>query len=149
MAEKKMSLEALLLQQIELQKQLIEAQQKVIELQAKIDEMTPKNAPDEELHWHIASGGMTSTAAAESENLETVKKFRDWNVSFAKKHIKPYVNPKVYGECLNQMTRGLSDRIAELETKKHQQKVVGGSIGNHRAVDEPPKMIQLYLMEQG
>lgn len=101
-----------------LQQQLIEAQQKIIELHNRIDKMTPKHASDDEIIWHVASNGMMSDEAANSDDLATVKRFRDWNVSFAKKHIKPYVNPTVYGECLNQMTRGLATRIAELESKE-------------------------------
>lgn len=141
------STEELLLQQIALQKQLIEAQQKIIALQEQVDRLTPKNAPDEEIHWHIASEGVSSVDAAASDDLQTVKRFRDWNVSFAKKFIKPYVNPKVYGECLNQMTRGLSTRIAELETRQQRQKVIGGVSNTSDTTEQPSKVIQLMLMQ--
>jgi hypothetical protein len=47
-----------------------------------------------------------------------LRRFRDWNGKFAQQFIKPYVNAKVYGECLNQMTRGLSERIAKQDTLK-------------------------------
>ncbi len=107
----------LLRKQNELQQQVIEAQQKIIELQARVDEMTPKTPPTNEVNWHIASG-MYSTDAANSDDLETLKRFRDWNRTFAEKHIKPYVNPKAYSECLNQMTRGLSERISTLQTER-------------------------------
>src|SRR5687767_13121860 len=101
---------AMLFIQTCLQQQLIEAQRKIIELQERIDAMTPKNPPDEEVFWHIASNTM-SDEAANSDDVAVVRKFRQWHVDFAKKHLKPYVSPKVYGECLNQMTRGLSERI--------------------------------------
>ncbi|NDJ62278.1 MAG: hypothetical protein GYB67_14215 [Chloroflexi bacterium] len=104
-------------QLITMQQQLINSQQQVIELQRRIDAMTPKNAPDEELLWHLASGGIMSSEAANSLDPALVRKFQDWLVHFAEKHIKPYVNQKVYMECLSQMTRGLPERIAKLETK--------------------------------
>jgi hypothetical protein len=110
-----------------LQQQLVESQRKIIELQQRIDEMMPKNAPDQEISWHIASNGIMSEEAASSEDIATVRKFKDWNVGFAQKHIKPYVNPQVYGECLNQMTRGLSTRIAELETRQRINKSLSSS----------------------
>lgn len=109
---------ALLFQQGVLQQQLIEMQHQVIKLQQHIDSMTPKNPPDEEVFWHISSDGLTSEAAAESDDLTLLKRFRDWNIAFAKHHIKPYVNPLVYGECMNQMTRGLATKIAMLETEQ-------------------------------
>lgn len=110
------------IERITLQQELIETQQKVIALQQRIDEMTPKNAPDDEILWHIASGGIMSKEAAESSDVRVVKRFLKWNQDMAKKHIKPYVNPKVYMECLQQMTRGLPDRIAELESAAHFKK---------------------------
>lgn len=113
---------ALLFYQTMLQQQLIEAQQKIIELQKRLDDLTPKNVPDEDVFWHIASGGVMSEEAATSEDLALVLKFKKWNETFAEKHIKPYVNPLVYGECLNQMTRGLNARITELETKGRKPK---------------------------
>lgn len=102
-----------------LQQELIQTQQKLIALQQRIDNMTPKNAPDEELLWHIASGGIMSKEAAQSNDIKIVKKFLKFNQDLAKKHIKPYVNPKVYMECLQQMTRGLPERVAELESDAH------------------------------
>jgi len=108
---------AFLFYQTMLQQQLIETQQKVIELQQQIDDMTPKAIVEKDDFWHITSGGILSEEAANSEDVAIVRKFKDWNVTFAQKHIKPYVNPQVYSETLNQMTRGLPTRLAELETK--------------------------------
>ena len=105
----------------EAQQQLVEAQQKIIALQQQVLDMTPKNVPDEEVMWHIHSKGISSAQAANSDNPDEVRRFRDWNVQFAKKHIKPYVNPAVFSECLNQMTRGLAERIAELTTERDMQ----------------------------
>ena len=116
---------AMMVEYMTLQEELLEAKREIIELQKRIDEMTPKNTPDEDIFWHI-SGGMPSSAAASSDDLATVKRFRDWNTQFAKRHIKPYVNPKVYGECLNQMTRGLAEQIAKLETEQAISKIVAG-----------------------
>lgn len=107
------------IERITLQQELIETQQKLIGLQQRIDSMTPKNAPDEELLWHVASGGIMSKEAAQSNDVKIVKKFLKFNQDLAKKHIKPYVNPKVYMECLQQMTRGLPERVAELESAAH------------------------------
>ena len=121
--------------QILWQQQLVEAQRKVIELQARIDAMTPKNAPWSEILWHVASG-MYSLDAATSNDLATVIRFRDWLNEFAKAHIKPYVNPTVFGECLTQMTRGLSDQIAKLEM----QKLMRGEpvqIGDGKVIQRP------------
>lgn len=108
-------LTALLVQQAILQQQLIEAQQEIIALHRKIDRMTPKKAKDKNIFWHLVSDGLSSVEAAKSTDPITVRQFRDWIVKFARKHIKPYVNDKVYGECLNQMTRGLAERVADLE----------------------------------
>jgi hypothetical protein len=99
------------------QQQLIETQQKVIALQQQIDDMRPKAISEKEEFWHLVSNGIMSDEAANSDDLRLVRKFRDWNMDFAKKHVKPYVNQQVYSEVVNQMTRGLSTRIAELETK--------------------------------
>lgn len=112
----------------EAQQQLVEAQQKIIALQQQVLDMSPKNVPDEEVMWHIHSKGILSSQAANSDNLDEVRRFRDWNVKFAKKHIKPYVNPTVYSECLNQMTRGLAERIGDLTSERDMQ-----------ALSKPPK----------
>jgi hypothetical protein len=103
---------------IDAQKQALEASQKVIDLQSRIDRMTPKNVRDEEVSWHIASGGVLSDDAAKSEDLTLVKRFYEWNMAFARRYVKPYVNPRVYSEVVTQMTRGLPLRIATLETQK-------------------------------
>src|SRR5262249_44336392 len=111
--------QAVLQQQvIESQQQLIAAQKQVIALQKKLQKKTPKNPRDAQVYWHIASGGIMSTEAANSKDLATVRKFQEWNENFAEKFVKPYVSPKVYAECVNQMTRGLPERIAGLETQK-------------------------------
>jgi len=99
-----------------MQQQLIEAQREIIELRERIDDMTPETPADDEI-WHIKSG-MMSSDAAESDDLETVEEFQKWNIEFARKHIKPYVNPKTYGEALNQMTRGLPQRVALLRCEE-------------------------------
>ena len=109
---------ALLFRQMRMQQELNESQQIIIALQKRIDELTPKVVPDNEVIWHVASKGMLSKEAALSDDPKTVRAFQDWLVGFAKKYIKPYVNPKVYMEASQQMTRGLPERLAELETKK-------------------------------
>lgn len=104
-----------LLKQNTLQKQIIEQQQTIIKLQEKINQLTP--APvDNDVHWHIASGGVKSDDIANSEDLHLVRQFYQWNIDFAKKYVQPYVNPKVYSEVVNQMTRGLSEQISKLES---------------------------------
>lgn len=108
---------SMILQQMTLQQQLIDAQQKIVELQKRIDDMTPKTPSDQEVFWHIASKGTLSLEAANSDDITTVRKFRDWNVEFAKRFVQPYVDPNVFSECVNQMTRGLSERIVQLEKK--------------------------------
>lgn len=120
---------AMLFQQMALQQQLIEAQQQLadtrkevvkaqrqtIALQKKLDKRTPKTPDDEEVFWHLA-GGMMSLDAANSNDLATLRKFEAWLVDFGRAQIKPYVHHKAYTECSNQMTRGLTERIAELQT---------------------------------
>ncbi len=129
-------LQQLALQQelIATQQQLIEAQQENIALQRRIDKMTPKKPKDKDIFWHLVSDGISSTDAANSTDPITVRQFRDWNVNFAKKFIKPFVNDKVYGECLNQMTRGLAERMADLENKQweasHPNKSKNSNEGN-------------------
>jgi len=110
-------------QLMNMQQQVIDMQQKVIALQQQIDEMRPKAVSEQDVFWHLTSNGVMSEDAAKSDDIHLVKKFQQWNVDFAKKHIKPYVNPQVYGEALNQMTRGLPTRIAELETKSSKRTV--------------------------
>lgn len=105
-------------QLIETQQELLKAQKQIIALQRKLDKKTPKTPKDTDVFWHLVSDGVLSTEAANSDDLLTLMQFYEWIVNFAKKHIRPYVNPKVYGECLNQMTRGLNLRIAMLETKE-------------------------------
>jgi hypothetical protein len=112
----------------EAQQQLVAAQQKIIALQQQVLDMTPKNVPDEEIIWHIHAKGILSSQAANSDNPDEVRRFRDWNVQFAKKHIKPYVNPAVFNECLNQMTRGLAERIADLTSERDIQTLVNPPI---------------------
>ena len=95
---------------------------------------------------------MLSKEAARSDNLETVLRFRDWNIEFAKKYIKPYVNPKVYSECLNQMTRGLSERIAQLKTEREIAAAASPRPSRSQkqtSADEPAekRVIQLSLIQ--
>ncbi|MEP7290063.1 MAG: hypothetical protein ABI947_30310 [Chloroflexota bacterium] len=104
-------------QLIQTQQDLLKAQKQIISLQKQLNKQTPKNPRDKDIFWHLASDGLLSTEAANSGDLITLKQFYEWNVNFAKKYIRPYVNPKVYGECLNQMTRGLAARISALETQ--------------------------------
>lgn len=108
---------ALQQQLIDTQQQLVESQKQVVALQKKLDRKKPKTPKDEDVFWHIASGGMLSTEAANSQDLITVRKFQEWNIKFAEKYIKPYVDPKVYSECVTQMTRGLPERAASLQTR--------------------------------
>lgn len=115
----------MLLQQIACQQQLIEAQQQIIEsqrenakIQRKLDKMKPSTPKDKDIFWHLVSDGLSSHEAATCDDLITVLQFDEWINKFGAKHIKPYVNPKVYNECLNQMSRGLPQRIAQLRTQK-------------------------------
>src|SRR5258708_39822518 len=119
------TLNALLLQLASTQKQLIDTQQeliksqkRVVRLQNKLIKTTPKDPKDEDVFWHIASSGQMSLEAANSKDLATVRKCEEWNIKFAEKHIKPHVSQNVFSECVNQMTRGLPERIATLETQE-------------------------------
>ena len=134
---------AMMMQQTLLQAQLIEAQQQIIELQNQLSEKQPITPKDEEAFWHVAANGLLSTEAAESNDVVTVKKFLDWNVDLAEKHVKPYVNPKVYGEVVNQMTRGLPERIAHLQTRRetHEKK------SPKKKDPEGKRIIQLALLQ--
>jgi multidrug efflux pump subunit AcrA (membrane-fusion protein) len=106
---------------IEAQKQALEAQKQALSLQKKLNKLTPKNPKDEDVFWHIASQGVRSLEAAQSDDLATVQRFGHWIDKFGEKYIKPHVSPKVYIECHNQMSRGLPERIAELRTKAELQ----------------------------
>lgn len=112
------ALMVMLLKQMALQMQVIELQQQVIELQQRIDEMTPKAVPSDAL-WHIKTGTQ-SPDVSKITDLALLEKFRDWNYEFGERHIKPYVNPKAYMECLHQMTRGIPLRIAELQMRDYE-----------------------------
>jgi hypothetical protein len=139
---------AWLFYQTMLQQQIIELQQKVIELQQRIDKMTPPTPPDEEVFWHISSGLM-SDEAANSDSAKVVRRFRKWNIDFANKHIKPYVNPKVYSECLNQMTRGLSERITELEAEQEAEEEIRvvKKASSKKSRNKRDKATQLVLIQ--
>lgn len=108
--------------QSSLQQQVMDLQQQVIELQQRVDQLTPKDPPDEEAFWHLNADGLLSSEAAASDDVSVVRRFLRWNTDFAKKYIKPHVSHKVYGETLNQMTRGLNERIAELEKSSKKRK---------------------------
>lgn len=101
---------------IEQQQQLIKTQQELIKAHRRIDKMTPKEPKDKDAIWHLNDKGLTSMEAANSKDLETLRYFQEWIIEFANKYIKPFVHPKVYSECLNQMTRGLPERIARQQT---------------------------------
>jgi len=133
----------MMMQQALLQAQLIEAQQKIIELQHQLSEKQPTTLKDKEVFWHVASDGLLSKEAAESHDVATVKKFLDWNVDLAEKHVKPYVNPKVYGEVLNQMTRGLPERIASLQTRRDTH----SKESPKKKAPEGKRIIQLALLQ--
>lgn len=117
---------ALQQQLIDAQQKLLEAQREIISLQKIVRKMTPKHVKDTDVFWHLNSDGVSSLAAANSDDLLTVNQFQKWITDFAKKQIKPYVNPKVYGECLSQMTRGLPERSATLQTKAQLQAINSG-----------------------
>jgi hypothetical protein len=112
---------ALYTQQMTLQAQLIDAQREIIALQEKIIQSKPETPPDDEVFWHLASDGVLSTEAAQSDDVDVVKKLMEWNYSLAEKHVKPHVDPKVYIEVVNQMTRGLSNRVSALQTTQEAQ----------------------------
>lgn len=104
-----------------LQAEVMRLQEEVIALQRRIDEMTPKLVDSKEVLWHVATG-MQAKDAAVSEDPAVVERLLKWNQAFAAKHIKPYVNPKVYMECLHQMTRGLPERVVHLKANREKPK---------------------------
>lgn len=139
-------LAAMYMQQMMLQAQLIEAQQKIIALQEELDDRKPETPSDDEVFWHIHSGTY-STDAATSQKLTLVQQFLDWNVALAENHLKPYVNPKVYSEVLNQMTRGLPEHLANLKTRaeiKHRRPVE--KLTDQEKDDTEERVIQLPLL---
>lgn len=115
---------------LEAQRQLNDAQNRIIELQNRISEMTPKNPADQELSWYSVSGTF-ATEVAKSNDIEELQAFREWIFQLAEKHVKPYVNAKVYREVVNQMTRGLAERISTLR--------MDAEFGN----DEPEERIEI------
>lgn len=116
-AELETQVAQLQMQLINAQQSLIDSQQQVIALKDRIEAMTPITPDDEDAFWHIHAD-MSSSETARSTDLATVRRFQTWLIHFAEQHLRPYVNPKVYGETLNQMTRGLPEHIAELETQR-------------------------------
>jgi tRNA nucleotidyltransferase/poly(A) polymerase len=101
---------------LELQQQLIAAQQETLALQKKLAHLSPPT-PEEDAHWHLVSGGVMSEEAARSNDLEMVTTFYEWLLRFGKKYVQPYVHPKVYGEIINQMTRGVTSHMAALQVE--------------------------------
>ncbi len=136
----KNALMRIFLYQMTLQAQLLEAQQEIIDLQKQLLALKPDTPDDKEVFWHVKSNGQLSIDAAESDRLEVVQAFLDWNISLANEHVKPYVNPKVYGEVLNQMTRGLPEKISDLKTEKEIKDFTSSSNNGER-------IIQLALLQ--
>lgn len=132
---------------IELQERLNEAQQEVINLHKRVNASTPPTPRDGDVFWHIASNGVLSVEAAASDDLAQVTEFLEWNLRFAEVHIKPYVNPLVFSETVNQMTRGLPERIAELETRQYIQKKAAAK--TRRSRKKQSDIIQLPLLPSG
>ncbi|HEX2906036.1 MAG TPA: hypothetical protein VHO69_04205 [Phototrophicaceae bacterium] len=133
----------MLLQQTALQQEVIEAQREIIKLREQVAASVPAE-PGKDVHWHVASGKM-SDEAAEADDLETVRTFYRWLLDFGKKYVQPYVHSKVYTEVINQMTRGLSRRIAELEVQAKFSSS-GGSVSENNSGEKkkalPPLLIQ-------
>lgn len=105
--------------------------------------MTPKEPKDKDVIWHLHSEGLTSMEAANSKDLDTLRYFQNWIIAFANKHIKPYVHPKVYSECLNQMTRGLPERIAKQQTLKDFAVISGNQEPNIEIENPSAKSVAL------
>ena len=105
-------------QVIDLQKQLLEAQQKLINLHEKVEAMTPKQPMPEEIRWHLYSDGVMSDDLLETRDIDLLKKYHEWMMTFGEKHIQPYVHPYVYSEIITQMGRGILRRLAELEVRE-------------------------------
>ncbi len=101
-------------QMIENQQTVIQLQQQVIGLQKRVDEMTPKT-PGDDVRWHIFSG-LDDEDVVASDDLKALKALYKWVSEFGRKYVKGYVHPTVYSEIMNHMGRGLSRRIAEIET---------------------------------
>lgn len=105
----------LLLSQNIMQQQLIEVQQENIKLRKQIDEQTPKTPPVEEIRWHMASKGESIEDTLTSTDIETIRTFYEWLIQFGNKHLKPYLNYRVYSEVMNLLTHAATQRLAELE----------------------------------
>ena len=103
-----------LLKQNNLQKQIIEHQAEIIRLQQQVEKMTP-GAPDKDVNWNKVSGGLTSTEAIEGSDLQVLESLQEWIHTFGEKYIKPYVHHRAYAEMIAHMSRGISERLAELE----------------------------------
>ncbi len=97
------------------EQQLLEAQQEIIRLQRELLTLKAPQ-PDDDVHWHLTSGGELAEAILAGDDLEKLQKLRDWVFSFGKKYIKPYVHPEAYAEVIAHMMRGIPERLAELET---------------------------------
>jgi hypothetical protein len=107
----------LLIQQNEWQQKLIESQKEIIALHKKIEQLTPP-APDDDINWNKVSGGKTSSEVLETGDFDDLRALSQWILKFGEKYIKPYVHFRAYTEMMAHMSRGISQRMAELETQK-------------------------------
>lgn len=105
----------MLLNQNALQQQLIEVQQENIRLRKQIEEQTPRTPPVEEIRWHMVSKGASIDDALSSEDVAVVRMFYEWLLGFGNKHLKPYLNYRVYSELMNLLTHSATRRLADLE----------------------------------
>lgn len=106
-----------LLQQNKLQQHLIDAQQQIIELYQRLEERIPAEPKDDVSFHLIAREGMSSEDVFAGDNLEDLRQLREWIFQFGEKYVKPYVHLRVYGEIVGHMSRGLAQKLAELEVQ--------------------------------
>lgn len=126
----------LLISENQQQKAFIEMQREIIRLQQKVQELTPPQPNIEDVSFHLQTGTL-SEEAANSADLREVEGYLCWVMSFAAKYVKPYVNQRVYQEVTTHMTRGLAERIAELETENM---MMGGKKSKTEKAEKPKQL---------
>lgn len=102
---------------LQLSAKYTDALERLVQAYKQLEAVKPVIPADKDCFWHVATGTL-SIDAANSDDLELLLTFQRWLNDFAYTYIKPYVASNVYAEILNQMSRGLPERIALLKTQK-------------------------------
>lgn len=103
--------------------QLVAAQREIIALQKQVQSLTPPQPEPEEIVFHLQGDQIGAQEAATSNDLKTVRAYRDWVFNFTRQYVRPYVNQRVYQEVSIHMLRGVAEQLGKLDTVEFEKRV--------------------------